>query len=314
MKKLLFIICLSVYSLSASAQTKSLKKSIQTLNTYLTVYDSLRSHGEHYYTPKFLKLTREDLIKEFDEPVKITDSLGNFDAIGIIQSKIEESLKQVLAHKKAVTLDLTTAFNDNLAVVKSDDNKLYNFSIDGKAGGSYQFRESWMFYLNEDHFIESRVYDVWKAREQQDPAVFEGNGYNDIRSFTHSGTTYYVLIGNVRTCGACYVDYVSLVHFETKDFVLDFEYTIDSRFYDQKIFFDKASKSLSVFYITDDLSEDCFCSNEEYNTYWTGGTSNDGERDADGQLKPKSCSCLFEFNGKTFKLSKRCMEIMNEDD
>nr|WP_321234256.1 hypothetical protein [uncultured Psychroserpens sp.] len=314
MKRVLLISCLLAYNLSASAQSKSLKKSVAALNMYLSVYDSLRSHGEHSYTPKFLKITDADMVKEFGEAIEKTDSLETFDAIGIVQSKIDELLRQVLTHKKAAKLDFQSAFHDNMSVVKSDDSRLYNFSMDGKSGGSYQFRMSWMYFLNGTHFIEFPVHDVWSIREPEELTVFEGNGYHDIRSFTASNTVYYLLLGNVRTCGSCYVDYVTLVHFEKDDVALDFEYAIDSRFYDQKIFFDKASKSLSVFYDTDDLNEDCFCSNEEYQTYWTDGHSNNKLKNEDKLLKVQSCSCLFEFNGKTFVLTKRCAEFIKTED
>lgn len=314
MKHGFYIICFFAITLSAFGQSKSLKKSVNELNKYLSIYDSLQSHGEHYYTPKFLNVTYADMIKEFGEPLEDIDSLETFDAIGIIQSKIDESLRQVLTNKKALKLDLLNTFNDNLGVVQSDDKKLYNFSINGKSGGSYQSRMSWMYYLKEDEFIEFPVHDIWALRPQETPTIFEGNGYHEIKSFFSHNKTRYLLIGSVRTCGLCFVDYVTLVHFENDNFILDFEYTIDSRDYEQKIYFDMSSKSLSIFYTTDDLNEDCFCSNEEYQNYWSGGVSNDELKDEDEMLKPQSCSCLFEFNGETFKLMKRCAEFIKTDD
>ncbi|MEM5564909.1 hypothetical protein WNY78_07325 [Psychroserpens sp. AS72] len=314
MKKLIFLFSLFLFVLSTSAQPNSLKKSIDELNTYLSVYDSLSSHGEHYYTPKLLKLTHQDLIKEFGEPLKHIDSLETFESIGIIQSKIDKLLRQVLIHEKANTFDFKNSFHENLSVVVSDDNKLFNFSIDGKSGGSYQSRISWIYYLNESIFNEYPVHDIWDFREQETPTIFEGNGYFKIDTFTALNSVYYLLHGSVRTCGACYVDYVTLVHFDKGDFELDFEYAIDSRDYDEKIVFDKDSKTLTIQYVTDDLSEDCFCSNEEYQTYWTDGKTKDELFNDDETLKEQSCSCIFKFNGKTFELTNRNAEFLKTKD
>ncbi|WP_040282035.1 hypothetical protein [Psychroserpens damuponensis] len=313
MKYTYSIVILFLFVVSATAQPK-LKKSIDDLNLYLSVYDSLRSHGEHYYTPKLLKVTREDMLKEFGESFEPIDSIETFESIGIIQSKIDELLRQTLTNKKASTLELETLFHENLSVVLSKDKKLINFSIDAKSGGSYQSRISWIYYLNNDVFKEYPVHDKWDLRDQESPTIFEANGYYDIKTITSSKTTYYLLLGSVKTCGSCYVDYVTLVHFEKDDFDLDFEFAIDSRDYDEKIVFDETSKTLSVSYVTDDLSEDCFCSNEEYQTYWTDGLTNDELFNDDETLKQQSCRCLFKFNGKTFELTKRSAEFIKTND
>ena len=105
-----------------------------------------------------------------------------------------------------------------------------------------------------------------------------------------------------------------MVHFEKGDFELDFEYAIDSRDYDEKIVFDEDSKTLTVQYVTDDLSEDCFCSNEEYQTYWTDGKTKDELFNDDETLKEQSCSCIFKFNGKTFELTNRNAEFLKTKD
>ncbi len=298
---------------SAYSQKKSIKKTVNNLNTYLEIYETLQSHGQSYYTIDSLKVTREDLIKEFEAPLEQIDSLDNYEAIGIIQSKIDDLLRQVLKHKKANSIDVASAFKDNLSVIKSNDNKLYSFSIDEKTGGSYRSHLSWMYYLDKNRFTEYPVNDDWHLNQSDKPTVFEANGYHEIKSFNSFNKTRYLLFGNFKACGSCYIEYITLVHFEKDNFVLDFEYSLESRDYDQKIYFDEGTKSLSVFYDTDDLTEDCFCSNEASNNYWHDN-SNDSQLNSDGELIRLSCSCLFDFDGKTYKLSKRCSKIIKKED
>nr|WP_321246074.1 hypothetical protein [uncultured Psychroserpens sp.] len=305
MKRVINILFFIVSIHSINAQNKSVKKVLTELNGYLEVYEKLTPHGDNYYSLAFLKLKKQDLINEFDEPLTQVDSLSNFDALAVIQSKIDNSLRQVLLHKKAKTINFRTALRHNLGVVKSEDNKLYNFSLFEKTGGSYHSFLSWMFYLDGNDFIEFPVNDNWSLNQDDKPTVFEANGYDMIKSFIANNKMRYLLFGSTKACGACFVEFVTFVHFENGEFILDFEYAVDSRSSESKLFFDATNLSLSVFYDTDDLTTECYCSNEldDENTY-------EDEDDDIDEIKNYTCSCLFIYDGGTFKLSKQVKEVI----
>jgi len=298
-KKLLVLLLLSV--IFCDAQNKSLKSAITNLNNQLDIYQTLHPFGAEYYAIKDLKLTKTELKDAYGETLETTDSIESIEALGFIQDRIHNLLDLVLKHKKAKTIDFTKAFNDNLAVIRSPDNKLYNFSIDEKTGGSYRSRISWIYYLEGEHFvnIDDSIDD--------NTSTFNSDGYTEIKNFTTFNTTKYLLFGSVRGCGACYEEYVTMVHFEDDHFVLDFEYSITSRLAEQRIFFDEVSLALSVFYETDDLTQDCYCDNED-------NSNNLNVLNDEDDQQTLICSCLFEFDGKTFRLSKHCAEFKKSQD
>jgi hypothetical protein len=304
MKKGVAIIILLIFTHSIYAQNRSIKKIIKELNSYLEVYDKLSAHDDRYYSRGSLKLTKQDLFSEFDESMEQTDSVSNFDAISIIQNKVDTLLRQALLHKKAVTVDFKTALKYSLGVVKSEDNKLYNFSLFEKTGGSYHSFITWIFYLDSDTFIEYPTNDNWSLGQDDKPTVFEANGYNEIKSFIANNKMRYLLLGSTKACGACFVEFVTFVHFEDGDFVLDFEYSVESRSYETKLFFDPFNLSISVFYETDDLTQGCYCSNELDDE----NSIEDEDNDTDGS-KNYMCSCLFIYDSGTFKSSKQVKEV-----
>lgn len=300
MKHRILIVVFLLFSISfCKAQSKSIKSAIKNVNTQLDIYQTLHPFGAEYYAVKDLKLTKSELIEAYGDISEVSDSIESIEALGFIQDRISKLLDITLKHRKAKTIDFTQVFNDNLAVIKSPDDKLYNFSIDEKTGGSYRSRISWVYYLLDDQFV-----NVDYSSEENDASPFNSDGYTEIKSFRSFNTTRYLLFGSVRGCGACFEEHVTLVHFEDDHFMLDFEYSLSSRLAQQHIFFDEDSKALSVFYETDDLTEDCYCEDDNNSSYF-----NDED-----ELQTLLCSCLFEFDGKTFIVSKRCSELKKVQD
>jgi hypothetical protein len=107
------------------------------------------------------------------------------------------------------------------------------------------------------------VSNDWRLNQNDKPTVFEANGYNEIKSFFANNKMRYLLFGSIKVCGACFVEFVTLVHFEDGTFILDFEYAVESRSYESKLFFDATNLSLSTFYDTNDLTPDCHCTDEQ---------------------------------------------------
>ncbi|WP_299336194.1 hypothetical protein [uncultured Psychroserpens sp.] len=288
------------------AQESNFNTAVKLLNEQLEIYQTQSPFGSESYAVKDLKLSKiETILYLNDEGLKVTDSIDMYNAISITQSKIGRLLSVVMSQKEATTKDLTTHFNDELYAIKSEDNKLYHFSLDEKTGGSYRSRMSWMYYLKNNSYVE-----VDAMNSETDTSIFFSDGYDEIKTFNTYNKTRYLLFGNVMRCNACFEEYVTLTHFEDGAFQLDFEYSVSSRIAEQHIFYDDISRSISVFYDTDDLTTVCYCSNE--------GTDNrDIETISSSDIDDTeqfTCSCLFEFNGRTYKLTKQCSEVIKTKD
>ncbi|WP_299277013.1 hypothetical protein [uncultured Psychroserpens sp.] len=296
------ILCSSLLGFS---QETVFKFTVNQLNKELNIYATQSAHGAENFAVKDLELSEIEMQIYFEkeEQITSTDSISMYAAISITQSKINALLFILMGNKETAKHDLRHVINDELAIVKSEDNKLYNFSLDQKTGGSYRSRISWMYYLEDHAYIDiSSSFD--SDDNMNSDSIFFPDGYHDIKTFNSHNKTWYLLFGSVRGCGACFEEYVTLTHFEDNTLQLDFEYSVVSRVAEQRIFYEAFSKSLSVFYDTDDLTTDCYCEDQDLNNriYEEDDTEDIQESST------YSCSCLFEFSKDTFKLLKQCAE------
>ena len=302
------ILCSSLLGFS---QDTSFKFAIDQLNKELKIYATQSPHGAETYAVKDLGLSEVEMQIYFEKEEQITraDSIDMYDAISITQSKINAILFMLMGNRETAKHDLSTLINGELAIVKSEDHKLYNFSLDQKTGGSYRSRISWVYYL-EDHAYTDISSSFDADDNMNSDSIFFPDGYYDIKTFHSHNKTWYLLFGDVRGCGACFEEYVTLTHFENNTLQLDFEYSVVSRVAEQRIFYEAFSKSLSVFYDTDDLTTDCHCGDTDLSNRYAG----DDDNDADDTQEPASysCSCLFEFSDGTFKLLKQCAERIKD--
>lgn len=144
--------------------------------------------------------------------------------------------------------------------------------------------------------------DDWHLNQSDKPTVFEANNYNEIESFFANNKMRHLLFCSIKACGACFVEFVTLVHFDDSTIILDFEYAVESRSSESKLFFDATNLSLSIFYDTDDLTLDCHCTDEQLEERYSE------DNDDIDIIKNYRCSCLFLYNNGTFKLSKSVRE------
>jgi len=289
----LFALCFICISYSSLSQNKEgdYDKLVEKLNNYLSHYTNYTgneyrfislNHKQLEFTKKEIKaLKKEDI----DFPIN-NDSIDVQDLIFTYQEKIINSLSLILKHKDFDEKIKETTFNQELSIVFSTDNKLYNFSLDEKTGGTYRSRISLMYYTESDSIYEGDI--------------FEPDGYGLIDTIQTNSGVKYLMEGNVRGCSYCFTNHVSLIQFKKDTVNLDFYYRFDSRDWDDYIEVDSTKRVIKAYYHLNDLQESCSCNNEDEGTI---------EFEIEKNI---SCSCRFKFNGETFELVEKKEKVILE--
>ncbi|WP_107040152.1 hypothetical protein [Brumimicrobium mesophilum] len=274
---------------------------VSELNEDLTQYEKLSPFGEEYLSLKDFDLSRKErneliLVSDYDENLtKNKDSIAQYQMIFYLQDQILSKLDKVLKHPDFEKYDIDELIHDELSVVKSTDNKLFNFSLDEKTGGSYRSRFSIMHYT--DLILADSI--------EIDPyLVFEGDGYDEIFMLETMEGVKYVLTGNIRGCSSCFHTFVQLINFEDNLFNLDFEYAVTNRDWKDGAYYDHETKTIEVSYQVDDLTQHCGC--EEGSEVYFEFNPNESN------LNEIFCGCKFIFNGKTFELIKDGWEKIDD--
>ncbi len=297
---------------------ESFEKLVSETNEYISQYSKLNPFVEYYEIKGFglSKKETKELLAEADYDATLTkdkDSIASYHTIFYFQENITNNIHKLISHNKFKTNNIKEQLLSNdidLAIVVSDDKKLYNFSLDEKMGGTYRSRISIMHFteINQDSLPTQEEID--KRIKISPYTVFEGDGFNNIHSIETKEGTKYVLTGYVRGCSYCFETNVMLVRLEDGIFKQDFVYSVVSRSWDEGgVSYDPKSKIITVDYVTDDLTPDCNCINyaeldrEQYDYY------SDNE---ETESIEKKCHCTFEFNGLNFKLIKESWEKIKE--
>ncbi len=308
----LFLVAVSLLFISNStvAQSQeSFDRLIDKANHYLEIYSSLTPNSEEYTNIKNLNISRADIkemkieSKDDDYVFKNRFTIEKFFLIFFIQDKIELNINALLAHSQFKNNNIDSLLNNEISIIKSDDNKLYNFSMDEKTGGTYRSRISWMYYtdLNIDsiNLLNQNLTDKINPYEE-----FQSDGFSEIYTLDTEEGVKYVLTANVRGCSYCFGNSIRLIQFRNGGFTTDFLYSTYSRSWDSGITYDNETRIIDVSYQTDDLTSYCNCSDDPEDDYEAETL------DIDENFIFRNCSCTFKFNGKTFVLSKECMEVV----
>lgn len=225
--KSLFLLFVCLFPILPFAQKQaSFTSIVDQLNNDLVQYEKLFAHGDEYLPINRFDLSKKEmkaLIKESDCDAILTnskDSINQYYMIVYFQERILDQLQLLLNHPDFGKNDIAKMIHDELSVVKSADNKLYNFSLDEKSEGSYRSRFSYM------HFTDLKPQD---SSEVDPYKIFEGDGYSELFMLNTDEGVKYVLTGNVRGCSSCFETFVQLVSFKDNAFNLDFEYAVNNR-------------------------------------------------------------------------------------
>lgn len=306
--KIISLLYLIIFPLFLFGQKQgSFTAFVDQLNKELIQYSKVSPFGEEYIPIKEFDLSRKEkkeLLKEADYDRVLNenkDSIQQFHMIFYFQDRILAQLDELLKHPDFEKNDISNMITvDELAIVKSADNKLYNFSLDEKTGGTYRSRFSIMYYTD---------LEIQDSSDVDSYSIFEGDGYDEIYILGTEDGVKYVLTGNVRGCSYCFETFVQLVSFENNTFNLDFEYGVNNRDWNDGAYYNHETKTINVSYHIDDLTQFCGC-DEDHQTYF----------DYDKYDRSQAtilCECKFIFNGNNFELVKDSwekVEVTKEDE
>lgn len=298
MKKYVYIIILFFFPIISFGQKQeNFNKLIEKINHCLLEYDKLTPLGStyHYYPingsglskQKIKELSKDkDAYYYYEEHLSANkDSIQEYYMIIFFQGEIESLLDKIIKHPDFFKNDITNIIKgDVLSIVKSDDNKLFNFSFDAKTGGSYRAQISKMYYIDTEN---SKVIDL----NQTDNSIFASDGYSRIYTLRTIEGTKYVLDGFVRGCNYCFETFVQLIKFDGNEFIEEFMLSVNNRDWNDGITYNHEEKAIYVDYHIDDLTPNCYCSEEEFNY-----------DKFDENQKEINCKCKYIFDGKNFEL------------
>ncbi len=286
-------------------QTKSdFKKLIEETNHYLTQYSKLTPFG--YYPISEFKLSKKETIEllidaDYDATLSQNkDSIQSYHMIFYFQEKIIERINQLTSHPEFQKVNIRQLINSSeLNIAVSDDNKLFNFSFDEKAGGTYRSQ------ISITHYTDFNPKDSTQLSEFN--SFFSSDGYGEIYTLKTDEGTKYVLTGYVRGCSYCFQSFVRLISFNDNKFKEEFMYSKTNRDWNDGVTYNHDTKTIVVDYHIDDLTPYCHCSGdiEEHKFNY--------DKYADNKYSV-NCQCKFIFNGLTFELVEESWKKVNIDD
>ena len=139
------------------------------------------------------------LLKKYSKLSPFSANEDRFDIIDAIRGEITSRMIKILNYPDIYMYRIENLFShDELVVSKSEDNKIYFFSIDQKTGGSFRTYETIILY---------------KLANGKPKAAFFLENSDDILANSTYGKFYeldakaqkYFVIANVQTCNTCIV-------------------------------------------------------------------------------------------------------------
>jgi len=293
-----------------------LKAWVDELNLRLYLYDTIYSHAN--YTLKELSKFKlkaaevDSLAKEADDNHQVS---GYLVAQLFQVNYFFDLFHRILNHPAIRNYTLSEIIN--ILMVRSDDGKVCNITIPENTGGSYQSRLSWVQYRADDGKNYNFEPDV--LSESENP--FNRDGFDTIEPMQTTDGIKYLMQGKVIGCNTCIGNYIQLVHFDKGEPVIDFSYTLNTRFNNEdtgEIIYNASKKIIEVKDkpIPGDMF-DCDCKTDAQRAYKsTYGEEPDSALagNDDDIRRGNSLKCVFRFNGHTFVLDKKRSRLLIEKD
>lgn len=293
--KFILILTLAPFLLLGQEQ-QDYCKLIDKINHYFEWYGSLYPNDGYLAISNFglSEQERIALIEENNYDRILTrnkDSIQSEFMIYFYQDQIIDHLYQLVGHSEFQIKGLSKLTTEELSIVVSEDNKLFNFSFDEKTGGTYRTRISIMHYTD--------LVDVDLIQKKEFYSYFNSNGYNNIYNLNTDEGTKYVLTGDVRGCSYCFETFVCLVSFKDNKIIEDFKYLVNNRDWEDGVYYDHETKTINAAYHVDDLTPFCSCSQDKYEE----ASYNETET-----IFAYKCKCKFVFDVNNFKLKEESIE------
>lgn len=190
------------------------------------------------------------MIQEINGQLKYYETLSpfselpdRFELIDSMGTQIVSRLLQVLNDKRIIHYPIDTLFYQNeLTITKSDDQRLFFFSLDEKTGGSYRTSKTLIHYRLRDGSVKA---DYFRGADSEDLIT---STYGQIFLLDSLNQKYFAL-GGVQTCNTCILSLAVLITLDTNTYHTDLIAKHDDRFNDLEVFaFDPLERVFSYAY------------------------------------------------------------------
>ncbi|HRC32934.1 MAG TPA: hypothetical protein PK736_05780 [Bacteroidia bacterium] len=183
------------------------------------------------------------LLKSYDTLSPFSENEDRFELIDSIGNRITAQLLVLLNDKRIVNYPIETLlFEEGIFISKSNDNKIFFFSIDEKTGGSYRTNITIIHYRLSDGMVHAEFFG------SEDYEAMATSIYDKVFLVDSAAQKYFV-IGSVQTCNTCLASLAIAITLDTSSYHVDLIAEFDGRQDDLKIFeFDSLEKIFSYEY------------------------------------------------------------------
>ncbi|MEO3402350.1 hypothetical protein AAFN85_00505 [Mucilaginibacter sp. CAU 1740] len=204
-----------------------LKKLVDELNLRLDLYDSIAVNYDYTKAElakfKLSTADRDSLVAQNEEHIS-GSSLAS-----TCQFVIYDLFKGVLNHPAIKNYQLGDILH--IEIVVSDNKKVFNITLPENTGGTYQSNLSWIHYRADD----GKIYNYYPEQliaehDSISKPAFNIDGFSRITAIHTAKGTKYLFMGGVIGCSTCRIEYAELGYFDRGETILDFSFSIQSRF------------------------------------------------------------------------------------
>lgn len=183
------------------------------------------------------------LLKYYGTLSPFSDDDNRFNLIDSISDSITTKLLQILNDKRIVNYQIETLLNkDEISISKSNDNKIFFFSIDEKTGGSYRTSKTIIHYRLPNGTVKAEFF------EGECSEALGTSNYGQVFLLDSLSQTYFVT-GSVITCNTCSVSLAITIKLDISTYHVDLIAQFDGRYDDLKVFeYDSIGKVLTYEY------------------------------------------------------------------
>jgi hypothetical protein len=248
--------------------------------TFAQTYKKISKNGKDDISQKIAEIN--NLLKYYGTLSPFSDNDNRFELIDSIGSGITTRLLKILNDKRIINYSIETLLSQSeISISKSNDNKIFFFSIDEKTGGSYRTSKTIMHYRFTNGTVKA---DFFSGEASEALAT---STYGQVFLLDSLNQKYFV-IGSVHTCNTCNASLAITIKLDTNSYQTDLIALYNGRYYDLKLFeYDSIEKVFSYEYYTADNEDSLYGGNNE-----------------NGQLQHKFKSKFKFINGAFLEIEK----------
>jgi hypothetical protein len=202
------------------------------------------------------------LLKYYDTLSPFSEDDNRFELIDSIGNEITTQLLKILNDKNIINYPIESLLNqDELSISKSNDNKVFFFSIDEKTGGSYRTSKTIIHYRLSDGTVKAELFGG-EASE-----ALATSTYGQVFLLDSLNQKYFV-IGGVQTCNTCNASLAITIQLDSVTYQTNLIAQYDGRYYDLKVFeYDSIEKVFSYEYYAADNDDSLYGGNNEHKQF-----------------------------------------------